>query len=220
MTSAARRHPPLAFRGMRIGLFGGSFDPAHDGHRHVAETALNRLALDQVWWLVTPQNPLKAKSRPLAARVMSAAALTRGARMRVSDFETAAGLRFTIDTVAFLKHRHPGVRFVWIMGADAMAGFHHWRKWREIMRMVPIFIVARPHLGARARAARAFATFAAAKREPTKALLRARPPAWAFQPARLHPASSTAIRRGVNSGAGTRGENVLKTELVKQKKGH
>jgi nicotinate-nucleotide adenylyltransferase len=205
---------------MRIGLFGGSFDPAHEGHVHVAETALSRLGLHQVWWLVTPQNPLKAKSRPLAARVISAAALTRGSRMRVSDFETSAHLRFTVQTIAFLKRRYPGVRFVWVSGADVMAGFHHWRKWRTVFRSVPILIVARPGAGAKARAAQAFATFAQHRRTPNKALVTAPAPAWGFQPSRLHPVSSSMLRRSVNSGAGTKGGNVLKPPFLKQKKGH
>jgi nicotinate-nucleotide adenylyltransferase len=179
---------------MRIGLFGGSFDPAHDGHVHVAETALARLNLDQIWWLVTPQNPLKARSRPLAARVMSAAALTRGARMRITDFETSHGLRFTYQTVMSLKRRYPGVRFVWVSGADVMARFHQWRRWQTLFKALPIIIVARPGAGPKDRTARAFRQFAEARRAANPALVSAPTPAWAFAPARYHTASSSAIR--------------------------
>lgn len=165
---------PRAAPGMRIGLFGGSFDPAHEGHTHVAETALKRLKLDRVWWLVTPQNPLKPKSGALSARLRSARAMARGRKMVVTDFEAKLGLDFTYKTIRFLKRRYPGVRFVLVMGADNLANFHRWKRWREVGSAVPVAIVARPGFGARER-------------------LNA-PNNWVFLCARFHPQSSAAIR--------------------------
>ena len=121
---------------MRVGLFGGSFNPAHEGHAHVAETALRRLELDKVIWLVSPQNPLKSshETRPLAERLAGARQWARGAGMIVSDAETRLGSQYTIDTLRVLRARFPGVKFVWIMGADSLASFHRWRGWTQIMR--------------------------------------------------------------------------------------
>lgn len=180
---------------MRIGLFGGTFNPAHEGHAHVAETALKRLRLHKVWWLVTPHNPLKSRrgARPVESRMLSAAALARGPSMVVSDLETRFGLAFTAETLAALRARHPGVRFVWIMGADNLAGFTRWRRWREILETTPVAIVARPGAGARARLAKAMAINSQARTSPG-ALLRRTPPAIAFLDAPLVPASSTALR--------------------------
>ena len=115
---------------MRVGVFGGSFNPAHEGHAHVARTALGRLRLDRVIWLVSPQNPLKAShGTALTERMASARRFARGPDMIVSDAETRFGSSYTIDTLRKLKGRYPGVRFVWIMGADNLAGFHRWRGW-------------------------------------------------------------------------------------------
>ena len=113
-------------RGMRVGLFGGSFNPAHDGHAHVAETAALRLGLDKVIWLVSPQNPLKSShgTPPLAERLASARRVSRGRRQIVTDAESRMGSQYTLDTLRILKARFPGVKFVWIMGADNLAGFH------------------------------------------------------------------------------------------------
>src|SRR5215467_14346327 len=148
--------------GMRVGLFGGSFNPAHAGHAHVAETARRRLGLDRVIWLVSPQNPLKSRheTADLAQRMASAASFTAGPDMIVTDLETRLGSAYTIDTVRALKARHPGVQFVWIMGADSLAGFHRWRGWTQILREVPVAVVSRPWAGLRSRfspAARRFA---------------------------------------------------------------
>lgn len=199
---------------MKIGLFGGSFDPAHSGHLHVAETALRRLGLDQVWWLVTPQNPLKPKSRPLEARMASAAAITRGTRMVVTDIESRLGLRYTADTIAALQRRWPGVKFVWLMGGDNLRGFVRWRRWRDIMRAVPIAIVAREKIASRHLDATAFAQFAHRR----VAMLDARclagtaAPAWTYISGRLDPQSSTALRalaRSAKTGASDSGPGVL-----------
>jgi nicotinate-nucleotide adenylyltransferase len=120
---------------MRVGLYGGSFNPAHEGHAHVAETAKRRLRLDRVIWLVSPQNPLKARheTADLAERMTGARALAKGPGMIVTDVETQLGSAYTIDTVRALKQRFPGVKFVWIMGADSLATFHRWRGWTQIM---------------------------------------------------------------------------------------
>jgi nicotinate-nucleotide adenylyltransferase len=184
---------PRAYPNMRIGLMGGSFDPAHEGHAHVAEVAAKRLGLHRVWWLVSPQNPLKPKSSALAERLASARRVAP-ACVTVSDLETQLGLQFTADTLAALKKRYPGVQFVWLMGEDNMAGFHRWRRWPAIFRACPIFIVSRPGAGAKARMGRAFQRFAAARRAPGGLSKRAAP-AWACQPARYFKVSSTQLRQ-------------------------
>lgn len=188
---------PLA-PGMRVGLFGGSFNPAHEGHRHVAETALRRLDLDRVVWLVSPQNPLKRadETAPLAARMASARALATGPAMIVSDLETRIGTRWTIDTLRSVTARHPGVQFVWLMGSDNLAGFHRWRGWTDIFRLMPIAVVARPGSLLESRTAPAatrFAGFRVPERE-ARGLPGRAAPAWTWLGAPLHPQSSTALR--------------------------
>lgn len=198
LSAGARvRRLELAYRGMRIGLFGGTFNPAHEGHAHVAETAQKRLGLHKVWWLVTPQNPLKSRrgARPLAARMLSAAAMAHGPAMLVSDLEARWGLAYTAQTVAALQKRYPGVYFFWIMGADNAQGFHRWRDWQNILQTVPCLIVARPGAGARARLAKAMRRYPGAIK-PCGAMREASPPAITVLPARLVPASSTALRAG------------------------
>jgi len=188
---------PLA-PGMRVGLFGGSFNPAHEGHRHVAETALRRLDLDRVVWLVSPQNPLKRadETAPLAARMASARALATGPAMIVSDLETRIGTRWTIDTLRALTARHPGVEFVWLMGSDNLAGFHRWRGWTDIFRLMPIAVVARPGSLLESRTAPAATRFAGFRVPSRKAVLLpgAPAPAWTWLRAPLHAQSSTALR--------------------------
>jgi nicotinate-nucleotide adenylyltransferase len=184
--------------GMRVGLFGGSFDPAHAGHGHVAQTALERLRLDRVIWLVSPHNPLKRgrPPAPLQARMDSARAAARGPAMIVSDAETRLGTVYTLDTVRILKGRFPGVRFVWVMGADNLSSFHRWRGWAEIMRSLPVAVVARPGAEARSRYAPVARRFAHARLPSRQARLLPfmAPPAWCFLRAPLHPASSTELR--------------------------
>lgn len=138
-------------------LLGGSFNPAHSGHRHISLAAIEALGLDEVWWLVSPGNPLKPAQgmAPFEVRLASARVMARRAPIRVSDFEARAGTRFTIDTLASLLSRHPRHRFVWLMGADTVAQFHHWKSWRNIARRIPIAVVARPGYDGPARAARA-----------------------------------------------------------------
>ena len=143
--SSVPRLPPFQPE-MRIGLLGGSFNPPHDGHALVTRSALTRLALDRVWWLVTPGNPLKPQVglAALEARVDAARGLVAGPRVAVSDIETQIGARYTYDTLAWITRRAPGVRFVWIMGADNLRQFHLWRHWRGIADLVPIAVVDRP----------------------------------------------------------------------------
>jgi len=183
---------------MRVGLFGGSFNPAHSGHAHVAETAMKRLRLDKVIWLVTPQNPLKSvhDAAPLAERLASARAQAKGPSMIVSDAETRIGAQYTLDTLRVLKARFPGVRFVWIMGADNLAGFHHWRGWVEIMRSTPVAVVARPDSLHKSRAGPTARRFAAARLATRAAPLLAgvKTPAWVYLRGPLNFASSTALR--------------------------
>jgi nicotinate-nucleotide adenylyltransferase len=184
---------------MRVGLLGGSFNPAHEGHAHVAETALIRLGLHRVIWLVSPQNPLKSErdTAPLAVRMASARRVAKGPSMIVSDAESRLGSRYTVDTLRLLKARHPGVRFVWIMGGDNLQSFHRWRGWRQIMGEVPVAVVARPGQLSRSRFAPAARRFAWARRSSRDAsgLALQSPPAWTWLRAPLNPASSTAIRR-------------------------
>ena len=196
------RHGALDVRlglqpGMRVGLFGGSFDPAHEGHAHVADTALRRLGLDRVIWLVSPGNPLKPLApAALERRMASARALAWGPRMVVSDAESRLGVRYTIDTVRALKARYPSVRFVWIMGADGLRDLHRWRGWTQLMAEIPMAIVARPGAAVRSRLAPAARRYAHA-RLPAAAARRlpgTRPPAWVFLAAPWSYASSTALR--------------------------
>ncbi|HUO12218.1 MAG TPA: nicotinate-nucleotide adenylyltransferase [Caulobacteraceae bacterium] len=185
--------------GMRVGLFGGSFNPAHEGHAHVADTALRRLRLDRVIWLVSPQNPLKPthETTALTRRVWGALRFAQGPSMLVSDAETRIGSFYTIDTLRVLRARYPGVCFVWIMGADSLASFHRWRGWTQIMREMPVAVVSRPWTGIRSRfspAARRFA-WARIRSRAASTLPCRKPPAWVYLTAPLNFASSTALRR-------------------------
>lgn len=133
---AISARPPLALPGQRIGLMGGSFNPPHDGHVIVARTALKRLRLDSVWWLVTPGNPLKTNDKlpSVEARMRLCRGLVPERAMRITDFEARLGTPFTAATLGFLVRRYPGTRFVWVMGADNLAGLHRWRDWRRLDR--------------------------------------------------------------------------------------
>jgi nicotinate-nucleotide adenylyltransferase len=188
---------PRAHAGMRIGLLGGSFDPAHAGHAHVARTGLARLDLDAVWWLVSPQNPLKAQSSPLPARMASARQVARGRRMVVTDLETKLGTAYTIDTITALKKRYHGVHFVWLMGGDNLTGFQRWRGWDDIARAVPICVVSRPGGRSGVRMGKLAMRFAIGRMREEQALLLpvTAAPAWAYISARWNPESSTRLRR-------------------------
>jgi len=183
-------------RGQRVGLFGGSFDPAHDGHAHVAETARKRLKLDRVIWLVSPQNPLKPQSAKLKKRMASARKWARGPAMIVSDVEKKIGSTYTIDTLRALKARFPGVRFVWIMGADNLQTLHRWRGWTQILHEAPVAVIARPTSAIKSRFAPAAVRFAHRRLHSREAPLLARraPPAWLYMRAPLNYSSSSAIR--------------------------
>jgi nicotinate-nucleotide adenylyltransferase len=142
----------------RIGLLGGSFNPAHRGHRHISVRAMRSLGLDEVWWLVSPGNPLKEGAKdmaPFAARFAAARRMASRARIRVSDFERREGTRFTIDSVRRLKRRHPEHRYIWLLGSDTLPNFHKWRDWRALAREVPIAVIRRPGYDSTAHAARA-----------------------------------------------------------------
>jgi nicotinate-nucleotide adenylyltransferase len=197
---------------MRVGLFGGSFNPAHEGHGHVAETARRRLRLDKVVWLVSPQNPLKPthETADLKQRMKSARRYAVGPDMIVSDAESKIGSQYTIDTLRVLKARYPGVKFVWIMGADSLATFHRWRGWTQIMREVPVAIVSRPWIAMKSRlspAARRFARYrrpsAEAARLPGMAA-----PAWVFLRAPFNFLSSTALRARMRGAAASSDKKV------------
>ena len=141
----------------RIGLLGGSFNPAHRGHRHISLAARDALDLDEIWWLVSPGNPLKPKKgmAPYEARLASARRMSRRAPIRASDFERRAGTRYTVDTVAAITSRYPHHDFIWLMGEDTVAQFHQWKDWRRLARSIPIAVMTRPGYKDDARAARA-----------------------------------------------------------------
>jgi nicotinate-nucleotide adenylyltransferase len=141
----------------RVGLLGGSFNPAHRAHRRMSLAAIDALGLDEVWWLVSPGNPLKAAAgmAPYPARLASARRQARRGRIRVSEFEARAGTRFTVDTIGLLARRWPNTRFIWLMGEDTLPAFHRWKAWRRLAALVPIAVLSRPGYGGEARAARA-----------------------------------------------------------------
>jgi nicotinate-nucleotide adenylyltransferase len=182
----------------RIGLLGGSFNPAHRGHLHVSREALKRLGLDEVWWLIAPQNPLKpsAGMAKLAERTAAAQKVARhDKRIRILDLELRLGTHFTADTLAELQRRWPRIDFVWLMGADNLAQIRHWKDWAAIFARVPIAVFARPTYCRKALAELAAQRFARARviRE-TRWFSEIKPPAWMFLPVKLDFHSATAIR--------------------------
>jgi nicotinate-nucleotide adenylyltransferase len=190
----------LAVRAMaRIGLLGGSFNPAHRGHRAISLHALQALGLDEVWWLVSPGNPLKQDAKDMApfdARLRSARQMARRAPIRVSDFEAREGTKFTVDTVKRLKRRFPKNRYIWLMGADNLRHFHHWRDWRGLAREVPIAVIRRPGYDRQALAVRAMGWLGRFVRPPGQAQCWTEWSAPAILLLRLprDPTSATAIR--------------------------
>ena len=188
---------PVARAGQRVGLLGGSFDPAHAGHVHITKAALKRFGLDRVWWLVSPGNPLKSRGpAPLAERMQAAQAMMRYPRVSVTDIEAHLGTRYTAETIFALRRRYPGVRFVWLMGADNLTQFHHWQNWRWIMETVPIGVVARPGNRISARLSKAARVYASARipKRGAHRLGSQTAPAWAFVNVPMSDQSSTAIR--------------------------
>ena len=191
---------PMAAPKMRIGLLGGSFNPAHAAHRHISLAALKRLGLDQVWWLVSPGNPLKdaGKAPDREARIEVAREVARHPKIVVTGFEASRRSAYTIDTIRFLKRRYPSVDFVWLMGADNLASFHRWRAWEELFGLVPIAVLDRPGYRLKARASKAAQRFAYAALDETDArgLARTEPPAWTLLTLPLSSLSSTRLRGG------------------------
>ncbi len=194
------RAPGPVSPGLRIGLLGGSFNPAHDGHLYVSEVARKRLGLDFVWWLVSPQNPLKPASdmAPLPARLLSARAVANNPHIVLTAIEQEIGTRYTIDTVTALQRRFPQVRFVWLMGSDNLKTFHRWRRWADIVRRLPIAVVARPGSAISAIHSVPMMRFAHA-RASAASLAKARPPAIAFLDGPRNWQSSTALRKATQA---------------------
>ncbi|MFD2173833.1 nicotinate-nucleotide adenylyltransferase [Rhodobacter lacus] len=190
---------PIATRGQRIGLLGGSFDPAHEGHAHITREAMRRFGLDHVWWLVSPGNPLKAREpAPMATRLARARRVMRDPKVVVSGLEAELGTRHTAQTLARLVALYPGVQFVWLMGADNLAQFDRWEGWRRILALVPVGVLARPGhrmVTGQARAARIYAR-ARLRAEKARLLPFARRPAWCFVQMPMSDLSSSAIRAG------------------------
>jgi nicotinate-nucleotide adenylyltransferase len=178
----------------RIGILGGSFNPAHSGHRHISLVALDQLQLDQLWWLVSPLNPLKSSAgmAPLERRLARARAVARHPRIRVTALESELGTRFAVDTVAALQRRFPQHQFVWLAGGDIVAELHRWRRWRDFLRAVPVAVVPRPGvslIGAPALSWAGWSPTAPARwrQAPLPAIIKLH--------SRLRPESATVIRR-------------------------
>ena len=190
---------PHAERGMVVGLFGGSFNPPHRGHALVAEIAIRRLGLDQLWWMVTPGNPLKSTRElaPLSDRLLQSEQIAKNPKIKVTAFEAARHMRFTADTLALVKARNPGIDFVWIMGADSLRDFHRWQRWREIVLTFPIAVIDRPGATLSFLSSVVAKTFDYARIDEGDAPLLARmqAPAWTFIHGPRSSLSSSAIRK-------------------------
>jgi len=188
----------MAAPGMRIGLLGGSFDPPHAGHAHISRWALRTFDLQKIWWLVSPGNPLKRRGpAPLADRMAACRAMATDPRVEVTDIEARMGTRYTAETLGELFARYPGVRFVWLMGADNLSQLHHWERWEEIVATLPIGVLARPGEQVRAGLSPAAQRFARARLNATQA--RALPylsaPAWTLVTGPMSGHSSTRLRQ-------------------------
>lgn len=195
--SLSVRVPPAA-AGRKIGLLGGSFNPPHKAHVAISEAVMKRLGLDEVWWIVTPGNPLKGHNdlAPLADRLAACRRLVTNPRIKITAFEAQLGSSATVVTLSFLKARYPDVNFVWVMGGDNLAGFHRWSDWRRITRLMPFVVADRPQWRLKALsapAARALAPFRLPDGEAPSLATRS-PPAWLYLTLRLSPESSTEIR--------------------------
>ena len=196
--ASADLRPPPALAGMRIGLLGGSFNPPHAAHRLISLTALKRLALDQVWWMVTPGNPLKEHGGllPLGHRIRLSRQVARHPRIKITAFEASIGTAYTERSLSFLRRRFPGVHFVWLMGADNLASFHRWKEWETIFRLMPIAAEDRPawrYKALSSPAAGRFSRFRIPENEAA-ALASLDPPAWCYLSGPLSKLSSTALR--------------------------
>jgi nicotinate-nucleotide adenylyltransferase len=182
----------------RIGLLGGSFNPAHRGHLHVSLEALKRLDLDEVWWLVAPQNPLKPVKgmASFEIRLASARALVRHPRIAVTDLEARLGTRYTADTLAELRRRFPNSHFVWLMGADNLGQIRHWERWQDVFRLAAVAVFDRPTYCLKALAGLAAQRFKRRRKPPrdVRRLADAELQAWALFRIRLDASSATALR--------------------------
>lgn len=190
--------PPMVTGRLKIGLLGGSFNPPHEGHRHISEVALSVLGLDRVWWLVTPGNPIKSHDdlESLTARLAAARTIAHHPRIDVTGFEAAMPTSYTAGTVSFLQKRFPAVSFVWLMGADNLIEFHRWQKWQNIFKSIPIAVMDRPGYRMAAlnsRAAHRYRQYQIPEQAAAK-LTRQPAPAWTFITHPLISQSSTALR--------------------------
>ncbi|MCW1951380.1 MAG: nicotinate-nucleotide adenylyltransferase [Octadecabacter sp.] len=195
---------PYAPAGQVVGLLGGSFDPAHEGHVHITKAALKRFGLDRVWWLVSPANPLKTRGpAPIDERVARAQDVMQHPRVTVTDIEAQMGTRFTAKTIATLQSLYPDVRFVWLMGADNLAQFHLWQDWQDIMERVPVGVLARPGDRISARLSRAARIYREERLigRAARLLGQTNAPCWAFANLPMSQSSSTAIRATGTWGA-------------------
>ena len=185
--------------GMRVGLFGGTFDPVHEGHLHVARSALARLGLDRIWWVVTPQNPLKLHApADFRRRLNGVREAAREPRMVVTDIEARLQITRTAELIDHIERAHRGVHFVWLMGADGLGGFHRWARWRDIAERVPICVVARPGGALAARHSRFAHVYSRAflSESHARALTTRAAPCWTYLTEPLHLHASSAIRAG------------------------
>jgi nicotinate-nucleotide adenylyltransferase len=198
LTGADLRPPPSA-SGMRIGLLGGSFNPPHAAHRLISVSALKRLRLNKIWWLVSPGNPLKEHNdlAPIAERVRWCRDIAASNNIKVTAFEAALNVPYTARTLQFLRQHFPRVHFVWLMGADNLATFHHWADWESIFELMPIAVADRPHWRYRALSSPAAQRFARSRvpERLSAAVADLAPPAWCYLSGPLSDLSSTALRR-------------------------
>jgi nicotinate-nucleotide adenylyltransferase len=190
---------PHVESGMAVGLFGGSFNPPHAGHVLLAEIALRRLRLDQLWWIVTPGNPLKSLKElmPLRERIATCEKLAEDPRIKVTAFEAAHHIRYTADTLAMVKQKNPDVNFVWLMGADSLKNFHLWQRWQKIAMTFPIAVIDRPGSTLSYMSSLVAKTFDYARTDEEDAprLARMKAPAWTFIHGPRSSLSSSAIRK-------------------------
>jgi len=194
---------PYVASGMRIGLYGGSFNPPHQGHKLVAEQALKTFQLDQVWWMVTPGNPLKNNQmlKPLSMRLDASQALIQNPRIHVTAFEASIKTRFSVETIAHILRKNSQVHFIWIMGADGLASFHQWRRWRTIAAIIPLAIIDRPGYSfsvLSSQAVQCLSHFRLREKEALSLPFQAAP-CWCFIHGRRISLSSTYLRRNLQS---------------------
>jgi nicotinate-nucleotide adenylyltransferase len=187
--------------GLRIGLLGGSFNPAHEGHSHASELALKQLGLDYVWWLVSPQNPLKGTGgmASFGERFEGAKNFNRHPRVIIADIESRLRTQFTIDTLRALRRRFAQLRFVWLMGSDNLLQIPRWRRWQEIFAYVPVAVIARPGTALAALSSKAATRFKSAYVSPNRHIAVMPPPAWTMIDARRNPSSATRLRKNHSS---------------------